>query len=220
MKIKNNKWGFTMIEIIVVVSILIGLMAWLALWFSGQSSKAQDTLRVNIIKDYTAYMTEVKKNLGQYPWNNWHSRGTTQNRKILDYLPMTNNSAVLTFDDFDPTTGYYVDANLNWFQQSLVSAWVIGDPGEIKKWVMWENVALFVSPTKKRMVMCAKLYNSNEASINDWDGIPDSVDTKDPTLDSSVNGSRILVQWDMWLWKKNQAAFSTVCKNLIDPRSL
>lgn len=221
MKQLNNKKGMTLIEIILVVWIILWLLAWLASSLWGTSSKQKDTWRIKVLQEYMTYYDSVKQSIWQYPWEK--VKGSWTVKDLAKALP--NGEILYSFTEQD-SDWYYTswdwwdekswNDNLKNLQDLLVATKDLWAPWSIKAGFPDEGIIIFTSTSQKRAVGCVKLYWTTEASLNDWDWIPDT----NTWANEDKNGWRIFVTWDMWLWKQNQAAYSASCQWLPDPASL
>lgn len=209
----QNKKGMTLIEIIIVVGIILGLLAWLATSLSWVASKQKDSWRVKLMQEYMTYYDAVKQSIWQYPWAS--VKGTWTVKDLARALAVWE--VKYTFDEVK-ADWFYNDANLEKLQKLLIATWDLWDAGSIKQWFQDEALIIFTSTSQKRTVGCMKLYAPTEAAQNDWDWIPDT--NAADGADAHKNGNRIFVTGDMWLWKQNQAAYTTACQWLPDPKSL
>lgn len=223
----NPKWGFTLIELTIVVTLLIILIYALYPKFAWFLSKQKDVTRVKIAQEYQTYYEWIKQSVGSYP--NWNiTNATTWLRKFAKAVDSNSIWAKweryveFLFEWDKDDQGFYTntwDSKLKEMQELMIESWILGSAWDLKTLPEWENMFIFTSKTWKQMVTCLKLYAENSTASEDWDWI---LDTEDPSSENwHKNGSRIYVFWDLKLWNQLWDAAKNKCKDdLIDPRSL
>lgn len=225
--LKNNKWAFTLVEMIIVVSLIIILIYALYPKFAWYISKQKDLTRIKVSQEVSTYYEWMMQSIGSYPNGNLKNASTWLRKFAKAVSSNTFGWAGSYFVEFlfewdRDATGYYPstwDSKLKEFQEMLVQSGILGSPNDIKVLQEGENMFVFTSKTWKRMVSCVKLYWENETAATDWDWI---LDDQDPdSADWHKNGSRIYVSWDMKLWDQLGSAAQDKCRDdLVDPRSL
>lgn len=219
----QNKKGMTLIEIIIVVWIVLGLLAWLATSLGWVASKQKDSGRVKLLQEYLTYYDGIKQSLGQYPGPGVKGAGAAKDKaKTLGTTPVGSYGYKATFtfiNDFEADGKYKSGTgDLPILQETLVEAWVLPDYRSIKQGFDDESIIIFTSKSGKRAVGCIKMYGPTEAAQNDGDWIPDTEPADSPN--ASNNGNRIYVYGDMWLWKQLGAEWVSACQSLVDPATL
>lgn len=222
MKLQSNKKdGFTLIEIIVVVAILVLLMYFLYPMLSGVIGKNTDSGRVKALQEYAAYYESAKQSLGVYPGGGVTNVGSSVEKQAAQAVnsEALGNGYYAEFDfSGDTTNGLYATSPLKEFQEFAQKNKIIGSYADVKRLNEGEHLAVFTSKTSKRMAMCVKLYAPNEAAANDGDGIDDS---RDPDgEDGHKNGNRIYLLGDMKLFNQLGDAAREKCQNLPNPQEL
>ena len=225
-KVKNKGW-FTLVEMIIVVSLIIILIYALYPKFAGYISKQKDLTRIKVSQEVSTYYEGIMQAIGSYP--NWNLKNASSWLRKFAKAVSSNTFwgwgsyfVEFLFEGDRDAAGYFQstwDSKLKEFQEMLVQSWILGSPNDIKTLQEGENMFVFTSKTWKRMVSCVKLYGENETARTDWDWI---LDDQDPdSADGHKNGSRIYVQWDMKLWEQLWNAAKDKCRDdLVDPRSL
>lgn len=222
----NSKW-VTLLEMIIVIGIIIGLIAWIATSLMGTTEKQKDAGRIKLLEEYLTYYASIKQSIGTYPGPNVKGQGITKDkaRALAGTQAGQNAYAVqYTFTTLDGQGFYEQDQtsgggdNLKKLQEVLVETKSIGGPGDIKAGFQDENFIIFTSKSHKRAVGCIKTYAPTEPGGSDGDGIPDDKTADSP--EASHNGNRIFIYGDKGLFKENFEAFKTACQALVDPAQL
>ena len=218
----NNKGWFTLIEMVIVVTLIIILIAALYPKFSGYISKQRDVSRIKTLQDLSWDFESIKQSVWRYPNANLHATAWLKAKaKLIDSAAVWNGRWVLIKFSKDDTDKYIDSGNpsptsLSNKVEEYVD--VMKDMGkeDVKSLPEDEELIIFTSKTWQRMVGCVKLFADNATAAEDGDGIEDTdnVDVNSPS------GSRIYVNWDMQLWNQLWDAARDLCKQLEDPREL
>ena len=223
MKKMNNKGWFTLIEMIIVVTLIIILIAALYPKFAGYISKQRDVWRIKVLQDISWDFESIKQSVWRYPNANLHwTAGLKAKAKLIDSAAVwTSGRAVLIKFSKDDNDKYIDSGNpsptsLSNKVEEYIN--VMKDMGkeDIKALPEEEELIIFTSKTWQRMVGCVKLFADNATAAEDGDGIEDT----DNTDINNPSGSRIYVNGDMQLWNQLWDAARDLCKKLEDPREL
>lgn len=159
MKLQNRS-GFSLIELLVVITI-IGILATGAVTlYTSQIQKARDTTRINDIKAVQSAVEQVYQDSGEYPHSNEFATGSSSGRTgvktymeripedpkqwqgcnewtACDYLYIVwidNNS--VTFGEYELSNAFENDGNVQ--TKAVDDGW--NDAKRFESWIdIWEN---------------------------------------------------------------------------------
>jgi len=219
---KNDKGWFTLVEMVIVVSLIIILIYALYPKFAGYISKQKDLTRIKVLQEISTYYEWIMQSTWSYPngnmKNSWWSGLRSKAKLVWTWVGWANWAKMSHMTFTHDGDGNFDDPELVLFSDLMVASWILSSASDMKILPEGEDIKIFTSKTWKRMVGCVKLYWENATASEDWDWIPDDKDPDGPDWDK--NGSRIYVMGDMKLWQQISGTAIWECQDLIDPRTL